>query len=139
MPTRGWLFLVLPGLLQAQAALGKLYYTTPAGRAVAFKVVDAGPGRMTLAPETGDAARVRAHVLAHAGDQGRVAFGARILADPVPPAWQGGTGAMHLIQTSEALFWCHAPGQVLPARFTFGGQTWALLTAELPPNKSFQR
>lgn len=132
-----WLLLLLPGLLQAQAALGRLYYTTNAGRAVTFRVVDAGPGRMTLAPESGDAGRLRTHVLAHTGDPARLALGARLLVDPVPPAWQGGSRDACLLQTSEAIFWRRLPGEVLPVRFQLAGQVWQLLTAELPSERRF--
>ncbi len=142
-----WLLLLLPGLLQAQAAvaqtaaaqgtLGRLYYTTSAGRAVTFRVVDAGAGRMTLAPEGGDAGRLRTFVLAHTGDPARLALGARLLADPVPPAWQGGSRDACLLHTTEAIYWRRGRGEVLPARFQHGGQVWQLLTADLPAERVF--
>jgi hypothetical protein len=139
MPTRGWLFLVLPGLLQAQAALGKLYYTTPAGRAVTFKVVDAGPGRMSLAPETGDAEKVRAFVVTHAGSEARRVVGGRILKEPIPVAWKGGANDAVLLQNTEGIFWRYASGQVIPVMFQAKGQVWQLLSAELPPGRTFDR
>lgn len=74
---RSWLLLLLPGLLQAQATLGRLSYSTPTGRAVALQIVDAGPGRLTLAPESGDAEPLRVFVLAHAGAEAKAALGAR--------------------------------------------------------------
>lgn len=137
--TKSWLFLLLPGLLQAQAAVGRLIYTNPAGRAMSFKVVEAGPSLITLASETGDAAAVRAYVLAHAGDQVRLARGARILPNPVPANWQGSSGTTDLLQTVEVTYWRYAPGQVLPARFSCGGQIWQLLTAGLPPGRTFSQ
>lgn len=133
-----WLLLLLPGLLQAQAALGRLYYTTAAGRAVTLRVMDAGPGRMTLAPETGDAGRLRSYVLTHTGDPARLVLGARLMADPVPPAWQGGSREACLLQTSEAtIYWRRLPGEVLPVRFHLSGQAWQLLTADLPAERVF--
>ena len=134
---RVWALLLLSGLLQAQATLGRLYYTTPRGRAVAFQVIDAGPERVTLAPESGDAGRLRAFVLAHAGPQARAAHGARALSSPVSAAWKGGTGATDLIQNLKATFWRYAPGQVVPVRFLLGGQTWQLLSADLPMGRQF--
>jgi len=138
------LLLLLPGLLQVQAqateqaAAGRLYYTTAAGRALTFRVVAAGPGRMTLAPEAGDAARVRAQVMVRIGDQQRLAPGAITMTDPLPVGWQGGAPGSHLIQTADGtIFWRHAPNQVLPARFTLGGVTWRLLAAELPAGRTF--
>ena len=140
---QGWLVLLLPGLLQAQAqapvpaVVGRLFYTTTAGRALSFQIIEAGPGRISLSPEKGDAARVRAFVLAHAGEEARVAKDTRPLADPVPAAWRGGSGAALLLRNPEATFWRHAPGQVVPAQFRFGGQTWQLLAAELPAGRTF--
>ena len=134
---KSWLLLLLPGLLQAQAAVGRLYYTTSAGRAVTLRVVDAGLGRMTLAPESGDAGRLRSYVLTHSGDPARLALGAHLMADPVPPAWQGGTRDACLLQTPEAIFWRRLPGEVLPARFQLSGQVWQLLTTDLPPERKF--
>lgn len=138
---QSWLLLLLPGLLQAQAAVqvpvqsvvGRLVYTTAAGRALSFQIIEAGPGRITLAPEKGDAARVRAFILAHAGEEARVAKGSRPLADPVPMAWRGGSGSAVLLRNHEATFWRPVPGQVVPAQFSFAGQAWQLLAAELPP------
>ncbi len=129
--------LLLPVLLQAQASLGCLYYVTATGRGVSLRVVDAGPGRVTLAAEAGDAGRLRAFVLAHAGAEPRAAAGAGPLADPVPAAWKGGTGPTDLVQNAEATFWRHAPGQVIPAQFKAGGQTWRLLAADLPQGRRF--
>jgi hypothetical protein len=128
---------LLPGLLQAQVALGRLYYTTSTGRAVSFRVVDAGAGRLGLAPETGSAERLRAFVLSHSGAESLAARGARTLADPVPAAWKGGAGTTDLLQNVEATFWRYAPGQVLPARFRSDGQAWQLLAADLPPGRRF--
>ncbi|WLT31452.1 hypothetical protein [Geothrix sp. PMB-07] len=137
---RSPLLLLLPGLLQAQApaVLGRLYYTTSTGRALTFRVVEAGPGRMSLAPETGDAGRVRAEVLARVGERNRLAPGAITMADPLPPAWNGGAPGSNLIQTADhTIFWRYAPEQVLPARFMAAGLTWELLTADLPPGRRF--
>jgi hypothetical protein len=135
--SRAWVLLLLPGLLQAQAALGRLYYVTGKGRAVSFQVVAAGAGRLTLAPEIGTASSLRAFVLAHAGAESRTAIGARPLSDPVPAAWKGGVGSTDLVQNAEATFWRHAPGQVVPARFRADGQTWQLLAADLPMGRGF--
>jgi hypothetical protein len=137
-----WLLLLLPGLLQAQAAvaqatLGRLYYATSAGRAVTLRAVDAGPGRLTLAPESGDAGRLRNQVLEHTGDPARLGVGAIRMADPVPPAWQGGSRDAFLLQTTEAIYWRRLPGEVLPARFQLAGQVWQLLTADLPSERVF--
>jgi len=129
--------LLLPGLLQAQADLGRLYYTTSHGRAISLRMVAAGPGRITLAPESGDAARVRAFVLAHAGAESRAALGARGLSEPVPDSWKGGIGATDQIRNGEATYWRHAPGQVVPAQFVLNGQTWRLLAADLPGGRTF--
>lgn len=139
---RSLLLLLLPSLLQAQAAvpavLGRLYYTTSTGRALTFRVVEAGPGRMSLAPESGDAGRVRAEVLARSGERNRLAPGAITMADPLPPAWSGGGPGSNLIQTADhTIFWRYAPEQVLPARFISAGLIWELLTAELPPGRHF--
>lgn len=131
------LFLLLPGLLQAQIVLGRLYYTTRAGRAVSLRVVEAGPGRMTLAPERGDAELLRAYVLAQSGALGRLPPGARMVADPVPSAWRGGSQGACLLQTSDALFWRYAPDQALAVQFKQGGQVWHLLSADLPPGRIF--
>ena len=81
-----WLSLALPSLLQAQVALGRLYYTTAKGRALVFRVMDGGPGRICLAPETGDAEQVRVFILAHAGSEARKAPGAHVLNEPIPAA-----------------------------------------------------
>lgn len=107
------------------------------GRAVTLQVVAAGPGRLTLAPETGDAGALRAVVLARAGSEAQMAVGARSLGDPVPRAWQGGGGGGDLVRNAEATFWRHAPGQVVPARFRALGQSWQLLAAELPAGRRF--
>lgn len=133
-----WLLLLLPSLLQAQATLGRLYYSTATGRAVTLRIVDASPGRMTLAPETGDAEQLRLFVLAHAGPEAKAAMGARALSTPVPAAWKGGQGATDLIRNAEATFWRHAPGQVIPAHFRIRGLTWRLLAAELPMGRRFE-
>ncbi len=133
----GCLLVLVPVLAQAQVRLGRLYYATRSGRAVTLQVVEAGPGRLTLAPETGDAAALRAAVLAHAGSEARVAAGARALADPVPGAWKGGGPGSDLVRNAEATFWRHAPGQVVPAKFRALDQTWQLLAAELPANRRF--
>lgn len=136
---RGGLFLLLPALLQAQAAAGRLYYATSSGRALAFRIVEAGPGRMSLAPESGDAGRVRAEVLARSGERSRLAPpGAITMADPLPPGWKGGAPGSNLVQTADrTIFWRYAPEQVLPARFTSGGLIWELRAAELPPGLRF--
>lgn len=134
---RAWLLLLLVPWLRAQQGVGRLYYATPSGRALALRVVAAGADRLSLAAETGDAERLRAWVAAHAGAQAQVAPGARTLADPVPQGWRGGTGGTALVRNSEATYWRHAPGQVVPARFQALGQTWQLLTAELPPGRHF--
>lgn len=136
------LLLLLPGLLQAQAAvpavLGRLYYVTPAGRALAFRIVEAGPGRMSLAPEPGDAGRIRGEVLARSGERIRLAPGAITMADPLPAGWSGGAPGSNLIQTADhTIFWRFAPDQVLPARFASGGLIWELRAAELPPGRRF--
>ncbi|MBI1751057.1 MAG: hypothetical protein HY014_13125 [Acidobacteria bacterium] len=132
------LLLLLPGLLEAQAVAGRLYYVTSAGRALAFRIVEAGPGRMSLAPESGDAGRLRAEVLARSGDRNRLAPGAITMADPLPPGWNGGASGSNLIQTADhTIFWRFAPDQVLPVRFASGGLTWELRAAELPPGRRF--
>lgn len=135
---RAWLLLLLVvPWLRAQQGVGRLYYATPTGRALAFQVVATGPGTMTLGAERGDAARLRAWVLARAGRQSVAAPGARALSEPVPRGWKGGVGATDLVQNPEATYWRYAPGQVVPARFRALGQTWRLLAAELPQGRTF--
>jgi hypothetical protein len=129
---------LLMALLQPRATLGRLYYSTATGRAVALRIVDAGPGRITLAPETGDAEPLRVFVLSHAGAEAKAALGARALSAPVPAAWKGGQGATDLIRNAEGTFWRHAPGQVVPAHFRIRGLTWQLLAAELPMGRRFE-
>lgn len=134
---KAWPFFLLPVLLQAQTVMGRLYYITASGRAVTLRVLEAGSGRMALGVESGDAGRLCAFVLAHAGEASRVAPGARPLSDSVPATWRSGLGPTDLVQNPTATFWRYAPGQVVPARFQLGGQTWRLLTADLPPGRRF--
>jgi len=116
-------------------ALGQLLYANRAGRAITLKVTDGGhPTLMSLQPENGDAERFRLFVLAHAGQEGLAAKGARILPEKAPLGWRVKANRTEvLLKNPEATFWRYAPGWVLPVRFTFEGQAWELLNAELPP------
>ncbi len=115
--------------------LGQLLYATRAGRAITLKVTEGGhPTLMSLRPEVGEAEAFRVFILAHAGQEGLVAGGARPLPEKAPQGWRvkmnrGDT----LLQHPEATYWRYAAGWVLPVRFRFKGQDWQLLSAELPP------
>lgn len=128
------LSLAAPFVLAAQAPLGSLLYANPAGRGIRLWVVDGGvAGSMTIRKEEGTEDRLRRLVLALAGPERFEASTLQVLIDQVPPAWtvdtrSGGT----LLRVGEVTYWRYLPGQVLPVRFIFDRETWALQSAALP-------
>lgn len=126
------LLLAAPGA--SAQALGQLLYANHAGRAITLRIVDGGhPTLMSLQPETGDAEKFRIFVLTHAGEEGLTTHGARPLAEKAPLGWRVKVNRDDtLLQAPGITYWRYASGWVLPARFTFGGQSWQLLNAELP-------
>jgi hypothetical protein len=116
-------------------SLGQLLYANRAGRAISLKVVDGGhPTLMSLQRERGDAERFRLFILAHAGQEGLAARGARLLPEQAPSGWKVRENRMNvLLKTPEGIFWRYLAGNVLPVRFLFEGQAWELLSADLPP------
>lgn len=117
--------------------LGQLLYANHGGRAIRLKVVDGGhPTLMSLQPEAGDAERFRLFVIAHSGQESLVARGAHQLPERAPLGWKVKTSGMNvLLKNPEATFWRYSAMGVLPVRFTFEGQAWELLSAELPPRR----
>ncbi len=119
----------------ASQALGQLLYANRTGRAITLKIIDGGhPTLMSLRPETGEAEAFRAFVLTNAGQEGMVAPGAFVLSEKAPAGWRvkvnrGNT----LLKTPETTFWRYTSSWVLPVRFRFAGQSWELLSADLPP------
>lgn len=119
----------------ASQALGQLLYANRTGRAITLKIIDGGhPTLMSLRSESGEAEAFRAFVLTHAGQEGLIAPGALVLSEKAPAGWRvkvncGDT----LMKTPEITFWRYASSWVLPVRFRFAGQSWELLSADLPP------
>lgn len=119
----------------AAQPLGRLLYTNRAGRAITLKVGEGGhPTLMVLQPEQGDAERFRRFILAHTGPEGLAAQGAVPLPEKAPLGWKvranRGDG---LMKAAGCTFWRYTASWVLPVRFTFDGQAWELLSADLPP------
>jgi hypothetical protein len=129
------LALVMAGGVQAQQPLGQLLYATRAGRGISLTVVDGGhPAFVTLKPEVGDAEAFRIFVLTHSGPEALIAKGALLLKEQAPQGWRAGpTGTQAMLTTPEATYWRYTAGLVLPARFTWGKQTWSLSSANVPP------
>lgn len=119
----------------ASQALGQLLYANRTGRAITLKIIDGGhPTLMSLRPESGEAEAFRAFVLTHAGQEGLIAPGALVLSEKAPTGWRVKVNRGHtLLKTPEITFWRYASSWVLPVRFRFAGQTWELLSADLPP------
>ncbi len=120
---------------EAQEALGSLLYADPVGRGIRLRVVASGrPGEMTLRPEEGEVDRLRKLVQALAGPDRFP--GATALAEGPPVAWtvEGRTGGA-LVQAGKTTYWRFQADQLLPVRFHFEGNVWALREAVLPARR----
>lgn len=120
--------------LAAQGTEGRLTYEA-GGRRVDFTVVGAGHRALvTLARGNGKEARARLFVLTHTGPERLIVPDAQVLKEKAPAAWTVSHRAdRRLLSTSEGTFWCYTPGLALPVRFRLDGESWRLVSAELPP------
>ena len=116
-------------------ALGHLLYVTPAGRAISLKIIGGPqPGTLGLRAEAGESEAFRAFVLAQAGPVDRIARETLLLGEKAPRGWRvTSQGDRTLLKTPQAVFWQYAGAWILPVRFRFGGQSWELQSAQLPP------